>query len=334
MLCAQELQHNSEGSVTCLACQHRCRIADGAVGICGVRENREGQLVSLMYGHPAAQHLDPIEKKPLYHVLPGTRVLSAGTLGCNMSCRWCQNCSIAAPPRGAIARMQQQPTVSPQELVEQACRSQAAGIAFTYNEPTVWIEYARHTAELARQRGLAGLWVSNGYLTPQAWDYLSPHLTAANIDLKAFSDRTCRRYSGSSLQPVLDSIVHLHRQTEVWVEVTMLIIPGVNDDPHELQAAFEFLVGLSPQIPLHLSGFHPAHRMQEHPATSRIQLLQLASQARQAGIQFVYLGNTGDTMDISCPSCGHTAIQRNEYPTDGSCRACGSPLPGVWEVRQ
>lgn len=332
MRCADTLmQPRSDASVECAACAHRCRIPSDAAGFCGVRRNREGSLESLMYGHPSAMHLDPIEKKPLYHVLPQSQVLSLGTLGCTMTCRWCQNCSVALPSREYVQRHAAGEPVSPQAAVEEAVYSGAAGLAYTYNEPTVWIEYARDTAARARQRGLINLWVSNGYLTPEAWEYIAPELTAANIDLKGFRERVHRRYTGARLQPVLDSIAYAAGLPGLWLEVTMLLIPEINDDPDEIRDACRFLAGLSPDIPLHLSAFYPAFRMQDHPATPAATLERARDIAREEGLRYVYLGNIAAAPAAWCPSCGHELQEMRTAGFSGYCPDCGTAIPGVWQ---
>ncbi|MFW6363220.1 MAG: AmmeMemoRadiSam system radical SAM enzyme [Spirochaeta sp.] len=340
MYCARELEQAAEkSSLICLACEHRCSIAPGKTGFCRVRGNQEGRLYTRMYGRPSALNMDPIEKKPLYHVLPGSEVLSTGTLGCNMICKWCQNCTIAAPAGSFIERHEQKPVMSPDSLTDYAVQQQASGIAFTYNEPTVWIEYAHDSALRAREKNLITVWVSNGYLTPDAWRYISPQLTAANIDLKAFRDDTHRRFTGTRLQPVLDSISYLHDQTDIWLEVTMLIIPEVNDDPDEIRAACRFLSSVSPDIPLHFSAFFPAHRMRDHMPTRKQTLVDARNIAREEGMRFVYLGNTDDSADIICPDCGSRALIRGRRgwsgPTgafSGTCPGCGRQIPGIWRT--
>lgn len=334
--CAESLvKHIDEGVVQCRACARCCTIADGTTGFCGVRRSTSGHLLSVMYGRPAAAHTDPVEKKPLYHVYPGSRAYSIGTLGCTMRCHWCQNCSIAMPDNHRIEAVAGHSEQPPELIVEAAIRQGADGIAYTYNEPTVWIEYVHDVAAAAARVGLYNVWVSNGGTTVDAVRYIAPHLTAANIDLKSFRDSTCRRYTGLPLQPVLDSLEYFVRHTAVWVEVTMLLIPDINDSPEEIQDACRFVAGLSPDIPLHFSAFYPACRMTGHAAASP-ELLQSARRiALKEGLRYVYLGNVADEGATACPDCGDVVLCRSDrgrYTARfaGHCPGCGTAIPGIW----
>ena len=267
----------SDGRVRCVLCEHRCMIAPGARGRCGVRENRQGTLVSLVYGRLVAQSVDPIEKKPLFHLLPGTLSYSIATVGCNFTCQFCQNHDISQWPRAHASDLESLgipcsggAEQTPPALVEAALEAGCETIAYTYTEPPVFFEYAYDTARLAREAGIANIFVTNGFMTSgprEMLETLDPYLDAANVDLKAFRDETYRRYVGGRLQPVLDSLKKM-RTLGVWVEVTTLVVPGINDDEAELRDAARFVSQeLGPETPWHISRFHPGHRMTHVPPT-------------------------------------------------------------------
>ena len=256
----------AEGQVRCRLCSHRCRIREEKRGLCSVRANPGGRLESLVYGKVIARSVDPIEKKPLFHVLPGTLSYSIATVGCNFRCRFCQNADIAQLPsdrEGLILG----DAASPQEIVADARRSGCATIAYTYTEPTVYFEFAADTAALARKEGIGNIFVTNGYMTPEALEQVSPDLDAANVDLKAFSDNFYKEMCAARLAPVLETL-RLMKRLGVFVEVTTLIIPGANDDPAELKDLAGFLADeLGPDTPWHLSRFHPTYRLTDGPPT-------------------------------------------------------------------
>ncbi len=322
-------------SVRCNVCAHRCLVRPGRRGVCGVRANRDGRLVSLVYGEAVAAQLEAIEKKPLFHVLPGTLAYSISTRGCNFHCRFCQNWEIAQADREGIRPHAER--LLPEAVVERALADGARSIAYTYVEPTVFLEYALDTARLARRAGLANVFVTNGYETPETIALLAPLVDAANVDLKGFDDAFYRRMCGARLEPVKEALVGM-RQAGIWLEVTTLLVPGMNDGRAEIGALVEWLVdALGPETPWHVSRFFPAHRMSATPPTPLSTLRLAASLGRQAGLQHVYLGNAGafDETDTHCPTCGSLLIQRHEYrarPTglrDGRCVRCGAALPGV-----
>ena len=323
-----------DGSVRCGVCAHRCLVRPGRRGICGVRENRDGQLVSLAYGGVVAIGLDPIEKKPLFHVAPGSTAYSIATAGCPFHCAFCQNWEIAQGPRLGLDL----PTRSlpPEAVVDEAIRHGAGSIAYTYVEPTIFLEYALDTARIAKDAGLRNLFITDGYATPEAVELLAPVLDAANVDLKSFDDAFYRKVCGARLPPVLDSIVAM-RKAGIWLELTTLIIPGRNDNDAELRALTGWIVAtLGPETPWHVSRFFPAHRMMDVPATSLATLARAADIGREAGLVHVYVGNAPELglEDTQCAGCGRLLIERRGYrvhsrlTVDGTCPACGRALAG------
>lgn len=322
-------------AVECVACAHRCLIRPGRLGICRVRENRDGHLVSLVYGGVVAAAVEPIEKKPFFHAFPGSLAFSIATSGCNFHCRFCQNWEISQ-----AYRERTNPRVTPLPPASVVARAVAAGarsVAYTYIEPTVFVEYVVDTARLAREAGLANLLVTNGYQTPEALDVLGPLTDAANVDLKAFSDQFYRRVCGARLAPVLDALIGM-RQRGIWVEVTTLLVPGMNDDPAELQALATWLVDeLGPETPWHVSRFLPAYRMADLRPTPPATIARAVAIGRAAGLRHVYSGNLGlaGDDDTWCAGCGKVLIRRRGFDvvanelTDGACLTCGRPLAGI-----
>lgn len=284
------------GAIQCLACGHRCTIAKGRTGVCGVRQNVDGELDLLVYGRPAAIHIDPIEKKPLYHFLPGTKILSLGTLGCNFRCGFCQNWDISQKPMSSPDAAGQKSIfenfeyVSPEEVVKLALEHRTPSIAYTYNEPTIFVEYAHDIMVLARGAGLKNVFVSNGYESMEAWGYIGPYLDAINIDLKSFSDKFYARNCGARLQPVLDSIKECRRR-KIWLEITTLLIPNENDTDEELAQIAGFIAGVDTGIPWHISRFHPDYKMTDKNITSMDSLKRAEKIGKKSGLKYVYLGN-------------------------------------------
>jgi len=323
-----------DGSVRCGVCAHRCLVRPGRRGICGVRENRAGRLVSLAYGAVVAIGLDPIEKKPLFHVAPGSAAYSIATAGCPFHCTFCQNWEIAQGPRLGLDL----PTrpLPPDRVVARAVAQGAESIAYTYVEPTVFLEYALDTALLARRAGLCNLFITDGYATPEAVDLLAPVLDAANVDLKSFDDAFYRKLCGGRLAPVLESIVAM-RRAGIWLELTTLIIPGRNDDEGELRALAGWIVEtLGVETPWHVSRFFPAYRMPDVPPTPLATLRRAADLGREAGLAHVYVGNAPelDLEDTHCVGCDRSLIERRGYrvrthlTADGACPGCGRALAG------
>jgi pyruvate formate lyase activating enzyme len=323
-------------TVRCHLCHHRCRIKDGKRGLCGVRQNRAGTLQTLVYGRLIARNVDPIEKKPLFHFQPGSRTHSIATVGCNFTCRFCQNADIAQMPSGPQGRVAGQAT-SPEQEVGEALASGCASIAFTYTEPTVYFEFALDTARLARRHGMKTVFVTNGYQTPEALEMIVPFLDAANVDLKAFTDDFYRRMCGARLAPVKETLKWL-KSRGVWVEVTTLVIPGLNDAPDELEALAAFLVSdLGPDTPWHISRFHPTYRLTDRPPTPVSTLTTARDIGISAGLHHVYTGNVpGETGESTyCQRCRALLIDRwgfsirNNRIRKGLCPDCGQPIGGI-----
>ena len=324
-----------KGRVACFLCAHRCLIAPGKFGVCGVRENRQGKLITHVYGEVIAAHIDPIEKKPLYHFLPGTTSFSIATVGCNFRCGFCQNWQISQTrhrDKGSVGGQ----ALAPGEIVQAAKKRGCRSISFTYTEPTIFFEYAYDTARLARAAGLANVFVTNGYMTAEALREIQPYLDAANVDLKAFRDETYKKVCGARLQPVLDSI-RLMRELGIWVEVTTLVVPGMNDGDEELAEIARFIASVDTDIPWHISRFHPDFKYTQTPATPVERLRKAAALARENGMKFIYIGNVwGEEETTACPKCGKVLIRRSGFSVDenratgGRCPFCGSPIAGVF----
>jgi len=332
---AQLYERLDAAVVHCFLCAHSCIIKEGQRGICAVRQNVSGKLFSLCYGHPVAMQVDPIEKKPLYHFLPGSKSFSLATRGCNMRCGFCQNWQISQVHQGDVGG--EATVVSPQEVVAQALANGCQSISYTYTEPTVFFEYAYAIAQEARAAGLRNVFVSNGYMSEQCRMLLSPVLDAANIDLKCFIDEVYRRVCGASLQPVLDSIADLQR-SGVWVEVTTLIVPGVNDDDAQLQGIARFLAAIDPDIPWHLSRFHPDYQFDAVVPTPIEMVEKAVAIGRRSGLRFVYAGNVaGSANDTSCSACKKIVIKRRQFDilsynvvAGGRCAFCQEIIPGIF----
>jgi len=321
--------------VHCFLCAQHCRIEPGASGLCGVRENRDGVLYTLVYGCAVSTAVDPIEKKPLFHFLPGTLSYSIATVGCNLTCRFCQNAEISQMPRDQ-GRVAGRP-LAPAEVASAAFSSGCESISYTYTEPTIFYEYARDTAREADARGLKNVFVTNGYMTKEMLVDVDGLLHAANVDLKAFSDDFYRRMAGARLKPVLDSIRRLH-EMGVWLEVTTLLIPGENDGHDELHALAAFLVSVSPDVPWHVSRFHPTYRLREVPPTPQASIEDALLIGREEGLRYIYGGNIpGHSSESTrCPECGEMVIRRRGFSIDGNktsegrCSACGCDIAGVF----
>lgn len=329
-------EKQNESAVRCSLCPHACLIAEGRRGLCGVRENRNGCLYSLVFGLAIAEHVDPIEKKPLFHVLPGSTSYSIATPGCNLSCRHCQNADIAHLPRsqGKLVGAHR----APDDIVQAALAADCRSIACTYTEPTIYFEYALEIARRAVQENLKTIFVTNGFITPRAIETIAPFLAAANIDLKAFSDDFYRDICCARLQPVLDAIQTYH-QCGIWIEITTLVIPGLNDSPDELQRLADFIVSVGEDIPWHVSAFYPTYRMIDRPPTPAETLLAAREIGRAAGLRYVYTGNIPGQggEDTLCHACGAVLIERQGYRIcsynlhNGICPACAAPCAGIFD---
>jgi pyruvate formate lyase activating enzyme len=308
-------------------------MAEGQTGLCRVRRHQDGRIISLNHSRVAALAVDPVEKKPLYHFLPGSLTLSFAAPGCNLRCAFCQNHSLSQVGPGSLENTRE---MAPQEIVDMAVRQKLPSISFTYSEPTVFYEMMRETAELAHLAGIRTILVSNGYINPEPLQELTPFLDAANIDLKAFSERFYQTLCGGHLQPVLDSL-GIIKKAGVWLEVTTLLIPGENDNPTELDELIRFLVNLDADIPWHVSRFHPQYRFSGRESTPAGAILGALERGRELGLHHLYAGNleTNPWQDTPCRNCGALLISRQGHQTridqlgqDGTCRRCRSPLAG------
>ncbi len=324
-----------EGKVECFLCAHRCQIQPLKFGVCGVRENREGKLYTHVYGEVIAAHIDPIEKKPLYHFLPGTTSFSIATVGCNFRCPFCQNWQISQVKKKDKTTAGEG-QLSPENIVKEARRQRCRSISYTYTEPTIFFEYAYDTAKLARSAGLANVFVTNGYMTADALKTIQPYLDAANVDLKAFRDETYKKICGARLEPVLESI-RLMKELKVWVEVTTLVVPGMNDGEEELRSIARFIAGVSPEIPWHVSRFHPDYKFTQTGATPIETLRKAYSLGKEEGLEYVYVGNVwGESEDTVCSQCGQPLLRRSGFSIeenklkDGKCPFCGNPVAGIF----
>jgi pyruvate formate lyase activating enzyme len=312
-------------------CAHRCRISGGERGLCGVRENRGGTLYSLVYGKLISRAVDPIEKKPLYHFLPGTTTYSIATAGCNFFCDFCQNWQISQVTHqdGAIYGEDS----SPEEIAEDARRRGCRSIAYTYTEPTIFFEFAYDTAKTAQGMGLKNIFVTNGYQTPETIEKMAGVIDAANVDLKAFSDDFYKERCRARLAPVLKAIELMHRKG-IFLEITTLVVPGENDDRDDLRRLAEFIVSVSPDIPWHVSRFHPQYRQTDKEWTPSDTIFEALEIGKAAGIKYLYAGNlpAGRYENTYCPDCGELVIERTGFSarpkrlTGDMCSGCGTHL--------
>lgn len=327
-------------SLRCQACAHRCLLKPGRRGICGVRFNHEGSLM-VPHGYVAGAQVDPIEKKPFNHFLPGGKVLTFGMLGCNFHCPFCQNWFSSQAVRDPCAEESifTVRRTSAERLVQIALDNGATAVASSYNEPLITTEWAVEIFKLARQNGLKTVYVSNGYANPQVLEYLRPWLDGYKVDLKSMRDREYRKMGGT-LQPVLDTIKLVH-ELGLWLEVVTLVIPGLNDSSEELWEAGRFLTSISPDIPWHVTAYHPEYKYVEAPPTPPDTLQRAAEIGQEAGLHYVYAGNlpgkVGSLEDTHCPHCSKTLISRRGYrlteyniTDEGTCSLCGTPVAGVW----
>ncbi len=318
----------------CHLCAHECRISESLYGICGVRQNVQGVLYTKVYGQVIAAHIDPIEKKPLYHFLPGSRSYSIATIGCNFKCGFCQNWQISQASLkdgDSIAGRQ----VMPEWIVEDAKKNDCASISYTYTEPTIFFEYAYDTARLAREAGLSNVFVTNGYMTRRALDTIKPYLDAANVDLKSFHEDSYKRTCKARLQPVLDTISAM-KELGIWLEVTTLVVPGENDSDEELTGIAEFLARTGIDIPWHISRFHPDYEFQDRMATPLETMKRAREIGQRAGLRYIYLGNVPEGANTYCHQCRELIVDRRYMGlnkltlVNGRCPVCGAKVEGVW----
>ena len=335
---AEFYQSLDDGKVRCALCRRRCLISPGKRGICGVRENRGGKLYSLVYGQLIVQHIDPIEKKPLFHFLPGSLAYSIATVGCNFRCLHCQNYDISQYPRFHQSIIGEKTT--PREVVEKARAAQCQSISYTYTEPTVFMEFAGDTAKLAKSFGLRNNFVTNGYITPEAMEHMKGYLDAANVDLKSFRDEFYKKICGARLKPVLETL-KLMKKNNLWVEVTTLIIPTLNDSEEELNDIAQFIAKeLGQEVPWHVTQFYPTHEMSHLPRTPVETLRKAREIGKNIGLHYVYCGNVpGDAGENTfCYNCGSLLIRRLGFQItenrmiEGCCPDCGTAQEGVWEI--
>jgi len=325
----------AQDRVRCNLCSHHCMIADGKLGVCKVRKNVGGKLYTMVYNHTISQHVDPIEKKPLYHFYPGSTAFSIATPGCNFHCKWCQNWDIAQMSGEEGHGLGCDAT--PNQIVASAQASGSHSIAYTYTEPTVFFEYTYDIARLAHETGMANIYITNGYMTSEMLVLISPYLDAANVDLKSFREKTYQRYIGGKLEPILDNLKRI-KEMGVWLEVATLVVPTINDDADELRDIARFIAQeLGPETPWHISRFFPHYQMSNLLPTSITTLQKAMEIGLDAGLHYVYLGNVDGKSTTFCHNCGSELIKRrgillDEYHVqDGCCPHCGTPVAGVWE---
>ncbi|MGD9346838.1 MAG: AmmeMemoRadiSam system radical SAM enzyme [Candidatus Aminicenantes bacterium] len=330
------LYHSLEGQrLVCNLCSHRCEIVPDKFGICGVRQNREGTLFTHVYGDVIAAHVDPIEKKPLYHYLPGSTAFSVATIGCNFKCPFCQNWQISQQSkRQGDAGFSE--FFTPEDVVRAAKNQGCQSISYTYTEPTIFFEFAYDTAKLAKKEGLGNSFVTNGYMTAEALKTINPYLDACNVDLKSFREQFYQEMCRAHLEPVCASI-SLMKALGIWVEVTTLVVPGQNDSDEELAEIAHFIADVDPDIPWHISRFHPDYQFTNASATPIETLRKAYSLGKKAGLRYIYIGNVlGEAEDTHCPNCGTSLIQRAGFVITKSkiagekCSSCGHPIAGVF----
>ena len=323
----------AENKVSCFLCSHRCLIHDGKFGVCHVRENRGGILYTHAYGDLVAQHIDPVEKKPLYHFFPGSRSYSIAAIGCNFQCGFCQNWQISQAKEAERLELRSQ-ELNPEDVVKQAKRSGSTSISYTYTEPTIFFEYAFEIGQLAKREGLYNVFVTNGYMTEEMIQMVHPVLDAANIDLKSFNDDYYRKICKGKLAPVLKSIERM-KKLNIWVEVTTLIVPGQNDSEEELRKIANYLAGVDSSIPWHISRFYPQYKMEDVESTPVKVLNRAYEIGKEAGLRYVYLGNVGKGNNTYCHQCNSLLIERSGYSIlqynikEGRCSHCQSSIIGV-----
>jgi len=317
--------------IVCLLCRHACQLKEGQTGICGVNKNVNGALKTLVYGHPIALNVDPVEKKPLYHVLPGSKVLSFGTIGCNFKCPFCQNWDISQ-----ASKVNEDIKVSPEEMVSLALEQGAQAIAYTYNEPTIFYPYAKDIGLLAKEKGLKNIFVSNGFESAEVIEDMASWVDAANIDLKSWNDSYYKKVLKGGLEEVKDTLRRMVK-AGIWIEVTTLLIEGENESDEALKEMAAFISSeLGKHVPWHLSAFFPNYKMTEHQAT-KVETLDRAKKiGQEAGLMYIYLGNVAVDGTSYCPECNELIIKRRGYAVVenrlkmGSCPKCNRKIEGIY----
>ncbi len=327
---ASYFERLNDKTIRCNLCPHHCLIKPGETGNCQVRKNVDGILYSLVYNNPISTSLDPIEKKPLFHFFPGSTTFSIATVGCNMHCKHCQNADISQ------ATIDQYPSreMTPEKLVSEAKRSGAQSIAYTYTEPTIFYEYAFDIAKLAHNEGLKNVFVTNGYIEQKPLEDIAPFLDAANVDLKAMTDEFYHQICGAKLNPVLESIKRYY-DLGIWLEITTLIIPDLNDGDQMLTNIAEFIADIDINIPWHVTGFYPTYRLKDRPPTSLSHLQKAVEIGKKAGLKYIYQGNRGAGEDTFCPICHEVVIKRSGFSIaknfiqNGKCPFCQTEIAGI-----
>jgi pyruvate formate lyase activating enzyme len=331
-------EKSEDESVSCYLCNHRCKIAEQKFGFCGVRQNLGGVLYTHVYGNLIAVHVDPIEKKPLYHFLPGSVSLSIASIGCNFRCGFCQNWEISQGSVKNSSKVEKK-YFAPQEIIKEALKNRCQSISYTYTEPTIFFEYALDTAKLAKEKGLYNNFVTNGYMTEEAIKMIKPYLDSANVDLKFFKDSSYKKLCAGSLEPVLNSIRLMH-ELGIWVEVTTLVVPGENDSEEELSSIAKFIASVEKNIPWHVSRFHPDYKFTDHQATPEATLKIAQELGVQAGLNYIYAGNVWDWgNDTHCHNCKKLLIKREGFAVleyniaQGKCSFCKAQIPGLFDMK-
>ncbi len=324
------------GKIKCNLCRHQCQLKDGQIGICGVNKNEHGKLVNLVYGHPSTINVDPIEKKPLFHFLPDTAVLSFGTVGCNFKCPFCQNWQIAH-----TNKVNESVYVSPEEMVELALKYNSKSIAYTYNEPSIFYPYARDVGILAKKAGLKNVFVTNGFESVEEIEDMASWVDACNVDLKSFKPEYYKKVLKGNLEDVLDTIKRLN-QVGIWQEITTLVVPDDNDSEEELTKIAEFIASVDKSIPWHITRFHPDYKVTDKQPTPIETMLKAYEIGKKAGLKYVYLGNVAMPVVTNCPKCNEELIVRTIYNVEKNileidekgnahCPKCGEIIEGVWK---
>ncbi len=322
-----------EKKVQCNICPRNCVIKQDKYGFCRARKNEKGILYSMVYAAPCSVNIDPIEKKPLFHFLPGTRTFSIGTTGCNLRCKFCQNWQISQAMPDEVPFI----NLLPEKIIEEAINNNCKSIAYTYTEPSIFYEYVYDTAKLARKKRIKNICVTNGFINQEPLKQLYKYIDGVNIDLKSFSDQFYRKYTEAWLQPVLDTIKTL-KEMNVWIEITNLIIPKLNDDMKIIKKMCEWIKKISPDIPLHFSRFSPDYLMKDFPPTQESTLIKAAAIAKKAGLNYVYIGNIKTKEEKTrCPKCNKINIDRKRFMVaenklkDGKCYDCKTKIAGIWK---
>lgn len=326
-------ESRENGKITCLLCAHRCSLREGQRGICHVNSNEEGALKNLVYNHPSALNIDPVEKKPLYHFLPGTLTLSLGTVGCNFRCPFCQNWSISQEKEVDTSRV-----ITPEQIVAAAIEHETPSISFTYNEPTIFYPYARDIGLLAKEKGIHSVFVTNGFQTPELIKDMASFVMAANVDLKSFQPEYYKKTLKGWLEVVKENLIHM-QDAGIWIEITTLLVPGHNDSDSEIETMAAFISEkLGKHTPWHFSAFHPDYQMSDgNHRTPPETLLRARRIAEQHGMEYVYLGNIATGNTTYCPQCQKELIKRSGFGSgqvmiqNGKCPHCTYPVEGVWK---